>query len=349
LATEAVELARRSGDKGALGWALQYLGQFQVLPGRLSEARSNLTAGLDLGAEVDDQRMVERAMSSLSRLERTGDLALARRYSERCVALCRASGNLRTLAESLALLAIFEQTSGKYGPAQRLHEESLGYARQLGNLTEVKTQLGNLGICLLLAAEYEKALPHLEECLAIARRQHIYPAYPLVALAELHFAKEKYAEAASLLEQAIIQTQSQGNDDTRILRWVEVCLGNLACVEGKPMTALAHHLAALRLPGELFHLLEGLEAMTVSLILYGDHEQATVLLSAAEQERHRAGLPRPLYLQQRYAHCAESLRTALSADIFSRAWSDGHALSIEQAKERAVEVASSLLVNESSC
>ena len=152
LGAEAVALARQSGDKRALGWALRELGRFQVPSGHLLEARGNLDEARALGEESEDRRLVEGAMSTLARLEiNYGSMALGRRYAEECIASCRASGNVRTLAYALSGVAEAEFHTGNFGRAVGLLEEPSGN-RQLGDVLSATNEQVNLGACLLAQA-----------------------------------------------------------------------------------------------------------------------------------------------------------------------------------------------------
>ena len=71
----------------------------------------------------------------------------AKPCAERCIALCKASGNLRTLTWCLDRLAALEQASGNYDHAIALYQEALGYSRRLGRTVSLSTQLGNIGNC----------------------------------------------------------------------------------------------------------------------------------------------------------------------------------------------------------
>lgn len=342
LGAEAVAVARQANDKAVLGRALAALGQAQILPGHVEEAKANLNEALDLGRETSDVRSVENILGWMVQLESLTSPSAAKQSAEQCVALCRYSGNIRTLTLSLDWLASLEQVSGNYERAMSLFQEALSYTRQLGRIGSLPGRLGNVGGCLLGQGDYERALPYLEESLALAKTQKLYTAYILQTLADLHFAQEDYITARRLSEEAFCQTKEQGNDDVFIQQRTMLGRGNVALAQGDPSAALAHHRTALRVAVDPEGTLDCLEGIAASLAGLGEYEQAVILTASADRGRKELFIPLPPNRHSRHAQQTEMLREAVPGAVFERAWAEGESLSLTVAVNRALEVADRL-------
>lgn len=120
--------------------------------------------------------------------------------------------------------------------------------------------------------------------------------------------------------------------------------GDVALARGRQAKALIFHRDALSIAlrsGSGSNILECLEAMASSIAELGEPEKAVTLWSAADHERSENGMPLlPLDASVRGQRIA-ALRTALTGDVFEKAWVLGRALSLREATTRALEVARS--------
>ena len=345
LGTQAAGLARETDDKEALSWALAALGKFQILPGRHAEARTNLEEALALGRKTGEQRLVENALVKMVELEVTSDLSLCKQHAEQCIALCRASGNLRSLTAALDLLTLVEHRSGNYEVAMSHLQEALRYTRQMGRIDGLSQELQFMGKCLLDQGDYDSAEPYIEESLALAKTQEIYIGDHLTILAELRFAQGDYTTAGNLLEEAISQTTLQGNDDVFVQQRTMLGLGNVCLAQGDRTAALEYHGKALNVAPDGEGILDCLEAIAASLSDHGEHQRAVVLIASADRERRDIRTPVPPYRRPRHSQQIEMLKAVLSGTVFEQAWTEGEAIPITEAKALALDLAGSLLAS----
>ena len=160
------------------------------------------------------------------------------------------------------------------------------------------------GACWVKATT-ERALPYLEESLALAKTQKLYTAYILQTLANLHFAQEDYITARRLSEEAFCQTKEQGNDDVFIQQRTMLGRGNVALAQGDPSAALADHRTALRVAVDPEGTLDCLEGIAASLAGLGEYEQAVILTASADRGRKELFIPLPPNRHSRHAQQTE--------------------------------------------
>ena len=156
-----------------------------------------------LARQCGDQRLIAYSLLHLSLLAKMkGDLPAARSLAQERLVYCRQFAEKRPLAMALQLLASVETDAAArqnyYTEALLLYEESGdGWGRAI--------VLYGLGCDLGFAGEYAKALPYLENALALFRDLGLQTACipALDALAEVHFHSGNTAAALTLADEGI--------------------------------------------------------------------------------------------------------------------------------------------------
>ena len=125
---EALDAARKSGNRQALGVILQFLG----------------------GVHSD-----------------LSEYGKALGYYEEALEIQKETGNRQGIAESLNGIGIVYSSLGRYEKALSLHQEALAIDREIGNRRGAGAALAEIGIVYSYLAQYEKALGCFDEAMAI--------------------------------------------------------------------------------------------------------------------------------------------------------------------------------------
>jgi predicted ATPase/DNA-binding SARP family transcriptional activator len=346
LCEQGVAIARETDDRIALAWALSSLGGALRRTGRLEDARTCLEEALGLAEQVGLQTVAEMAEYSLVAVDyETDNYADAMRRAERCIASSRASGNLRVLSGALAYQGGLKEDAGDYVAAMDLYQEALGCTRRMGDISFIASALQTIGYCLLNQGEFEHARRYFEDSLALGdagqQESEAWFASGLRSLAELHFELGDYATARALLNKAL--RQAAVPDDVRSQWYTLLRLGNLELIGGDRRAALRYHQKALRATLAKREVIRCLEGMATSLNENEEPREAVVMLASAEKARRDTGLVVYPRQRQRQARQRDELKEALGQDVFRNAWAEGRALSVEQAKNLALALATALL------
>jgi predicted ATPase/DNA-binding CsgD family transcriptional regulator len=227
-----------------------------------------------------------------------GDQATARSQLEESVTLYRELGAKQGLAQALRFLSGSFESRGDYAVARPLAEESVKLFREKEDKFGLGITLSRLGITALAQGDHEAARAALEEGVAICREIEDDWALAL-ALRNLGigaFRQGDYEQAAARLGESLTVLGETGN----------------------PLY------------------MQNLELLAAAVSMQGDHEQAARLFGAAEALREAVGaFVLPLYRAE-YDRGLAAARSGLEEGAFSAAWSEGLAMTPEQAVEYAL-------------
>jgi len=231
-----------------------------------------------------------------------GDQVTARSQLEESVALLREVGDKQGLAQALRFLSGSFESQGEYALARPLAEESVELFREGEDKFGLAITLSRLGITALAQGDAAAARARLEEGVAIAREIEDDWALAL-ALRNLGIGAFRLGD----YEQAVVQ--------------------------------LRESLAVLRETGNPLYM-QNLELLAAAVSMRGEHERAAWLFGAAEALREAVGaFVLPLYRAE-YERGVAAVRSGLDEVAFSAAWSEGRAMTPEQAVEYALEPSS---------
>jgi predicted ATPase/DNA-binding SARP family transcriptional activator/DNA-binding CsgD family transcriptional regulator len=275
------------------------LWRFWDTHGHLSEGRRWLETALErCGAPPAPART--KALRGAGALAWTqGDLNRAEQCFEECLAVHRRRGDRRGLAASLNGLGNVVQHRGEYARAKALFEESLSLCRELADGEGIGRALINLGSTAFYKDDYSRAASFWQESLALYR--HIGDkdgiAISLHNLAEVAGMQGDYAWAAELGKESLVLFREM-EDRWAILQTL-VGLGRLAVARGY-------------------------------------NERAARLLGAAESMREATGSALPPPIREAHDQNVATLRPALGEQTFTALWTQGSAMSFEEAVEFAL-------------
>src|SRR5829696_3502634 len=231
-----------------------------------------------------------------------GDQVTARSQLEESVALLREVRDKQGLAQALRFLSGSFESQGEYALARPLAEESVELFREGEDKFGLAITLSRLGITALAQGDAAAAWAYLQEGVAIAREIEDDWALAL-ALRNLGIGAFRLGD----YEQAVVQ--------------------------------LRESLAVLRETGNPLYM-QNLELLAAAVSMRGEHERAAWLFGAAEALREAVGaFVLPLYRGE-YERGVAAVRSGLDEVAFSAAWSEGRAMTPEQAVEHALEPSS---------
>jgi non-specific serine/threonine protein kinase len=227
-----------------------------------------------------------------------GDQATARSQLEESVALWREVGDKQELAQALRFLSGSFESQGDYGAARPLAEESVDLFREGEDRFGLGITLSRLGITALAQGDNSAARAALEEGVAICRE-----------------IDDDWALALALRNLGIGAFR-EGDHEEAVAR-------------------LAESLTVLQETGNPLYM-QNLELLAAAVSMQGDHRRAASLFGAAEALREAVGaFVLPLYRAE-YDRGVAAARAGLTEATFNAAWSEGQAMTPEQAVEYAL-------------
>jgi predicted ATPase/class 3 adenylate cyclase len=332
----ALEWAK-SGPEGSAELGLRLAGalaRFWLTRGYLTEGRGYLTELLSSGNAVDPA-VRAKALDAVGTLARQQcDYAVAREWCVESLALKRELDDQAGIAGTLRNLGSLADEQGHYGQAQALYEESAALYRALGNQWGIAAVLNNMGISAAHQGDYGTAQPLLEESLELFRNlgERLAVDVTLYNLGNLAFDRGEFAHAESLYELSLVEAREL--DDQVGIASALRGIGNVAYRCGDLPAArrwFLESLTILSMVGDKQAVAEWIEAVAALDRAEGHAVRATRLFAASEALRDAIGSPvAPKEQAERDAHLA-ALRVELGEADFQLAWSEGHALTWQEA------------------
>ncbi|MEZ4234940.1 MAG: tetratricopeptide repeat protein [Myxococcota bacterium] len=227
--TEALDVARRAGDRAAEIGAELGIGNLLREMGNPSAAEVNLDRARTAAEALGHRRLLARVIADLAPIYRVrGDLDSAERFLVRAIALFREVGNRRGEATSLNNLGNLRAQRGQTGAARDLYLEALRVATVTGDDALTATVYGNLALGEGREGQPGAAVSYLQRALALNRRMGAVP-MEVVNLGNLGWALVEQGEleaARGVLEDGLALAERHG------VVWLSsVSLGNLAHLE----------------------------------------------------------------------------------------------------------------------
>lgn len=240
-----------------------------------------------------------------------------------------------TVAATLAIMA------GDYAHTDALLDEALALARELHEPRHLVMVLRDLGIAARLNGEYERARALLEECIALAQKLDDIPS---LAWAQGNLASVLRAEGDLAGAVALMRTSHhydlQVGDKTGA-GWATSFLGRMMLEQGDDIQAGCYLAESLH----LFHDLHYRDAIAFALDGFAGlaayrlrPRRAARLLGAATALRDAMHVPLVHRDDMRdYAGYVNATRAQLDENAFTAAWTEGQAMTLEQAVAYALD------------
>jgi predicted ATPase/transcriptional regulator with XRE-family HTH domain len=243
-------------------------------------------------------------------------------------------------AKALRASSILSTGSGDYIRARAFAESSIKLYREMGDNRGAGLVLADLGASLHWGSKEEEAIESLEESLHLLRAtgERWEIAYALLWLGDTRFRMGDMERAATSWEESLRLTRELG--DPYLIAW---SLGGLADVtrlraDYKRATGMFRESLSLYLSsGSKFGPPFSLEALALVAVALGNAKRAARLWGAASAWRETINQPLPPTYQRDYAASVTQARTQLGEEVYASAWSEGRAMSPEQAVALALE------------
>jgi predicted ATPase/DNA-binding NarL/FixJ family response regulator len=291
---------------GALFWFWFHRAYF-------SEGRGWLDWALaaEEGAGRPPARAVARAVARAKALCGAGLLAWTQGENtkacsllEESVALWREIGEKHGLAQALRILGHTTLSQGATAVARLLVEESVelfreGEDREGEDMFGLATALATLGIVALAQEDYVAARASLEESVRICRKSG-----------------DDWALSLALRNLGIAALREGEHEQAAVL--------------------LGESVTVLQEPREMLGVVN-LDLLAAAVSMRGDHARAARLFGAAEAMREAVSVSLLASVRADYDRGVAAARAGLNEATFYTAWSEGRAMSFEQAVKYALE------------
>lgn len=332
LLEESAALAREAGDSWCLALALAYAGLEHVNRFALSAARPLFEECLKISRQAGDKQSLRVGLLGLGQVAYyDGDFRSAEQVLEETVAVAEEIGDDYTKGFALQYLAGVALRMGEYARAREVLDLAL---RLLRDSRPREPEFSLLTRAWLARVEHEPALARrlLEEALTRTRAGRHAPISVLLAMGELAAEQGDARQAGRLFDEALDMSRSFGIDyhSARALHG----LGELARDEGDAKRAAVLHNEALRLRHQVSNapgIAASLEAVAGLSAASGSAEHAALLFGAASALREAKRYVRAPWEAARYEADLGLVRQVLRIDEFEKAFSEGKALTIDEA------------------
>jgi predicted ATPase/DNA-binding CsgD family transcriptional regulator len=316
--------------------ALIALGHVAVLQDDYERVEAACKESLPLCQKLGDTWNTARTLYLLGWIAwLKGDLTPARALMEQTLALFRQVDDKSFIAWSLMYLGIIAGRQGNYAESRCLFEESVARQRALGN--KRGTAFAHIAFAqMLLGSQHEAALVHplLEESLSLFKEVGDKWGVAAVSmfLGQVALQLGEVTRARSLAEMSVRLCSEVGH------RWfLSQALTVLAKVaETEHDQSMAHRLYhesldVAREIGDKVLIALGLEDLARVVGTQGEPVWATRLWGAAAALRDTIGAPMPPIERAGYEAAVAAVRAHLGEQTFAAAWTEGSAMSPEQA------------------
>jgi predicted ATPase/DNA-binding CsgD family transcriptional regulator len=315
------------------------LGRFWFWRGHLSEGRAWLAELLAFsGGEARSATRAKLLFGTGLLALYQGDYASVQAPAEAALRLWRALGDRVETAYVLYLLGTLEWRRGERARARRWLQEGRETGRAAGDREVAALNVRGLADVALNDGDYAEARAWAQEALALATDPRTV-SQTLRLLGEVSYREGDYAAARSLLEASLARGRELGG---HIL--VAIVLPTLAHVlveqadYAQAHAVLAESLVLSRDLGDRQGISRGLEGFAHLAVRQGGRVRALRLVGAAAALRETLGTPLSPSDRAALERWLGPARDALSERASALAWSEGRAMSPEQAIAHALEV-----------
>jgi non-specific serine/threonine protein kinase len=318
------------------------LWRFWWMRGYCGEGGKALLALLAIAPEsLDPPIRLEALTRAALLLAYAADFPTAGTLFESALALARAIGDQRALAQALNSFGAFQMAQGDYVAARRASEEVIEIWRALDDRRALGGALGNLAITLCQMGDLTVALGLHEQSLAIRRQ---FDDRWAIAT-ELHNFSTTLRELGDLVaarkasEEALAIYRELG--DVPLTAAALGRLGSILCDQGTYTAARRCLNEGVRLFAETGNRV-GIENI-LGIIGYAcmneEPERAACLWGAAERLREELGASRSIVDAERYRKLEGAARAAMADDeAFDTAWRSGRAFGFQATVDYALEM-----------
>src|SRR5215207_7532167 len=243
-------------------------------------------------------------------------------------------------AKALRASSILSTSTGDYIRARAFAESSIKLYREIGEDRGAGLVLADLGGSLHWDGKEAEAIEPLEESLRLLRAtgERWGTAYALLWLGDTRFRMGDIERAATSWEESLRLTRELGDD--YLIAWSLGGLADVTRLRGDYRRATGMFKESLSLyqsSGNKVGPPFTLEALGLVAAALGDAKRAARLWGAASAWREAINEPLPPAYQRDYAASVTQAHDQLGEEGYASAWSEGYAMSPEQAIALALE------------
>jgi non-specific serine/threonine protein kinase len=316
--------------------------RFWMYRGYFSEGRAMLAEQLAQPADPAAEALRARCLHGAANLARlVGDLVVARKRAEESLAIRRRLGDRRTIAISVEGLGLVLWTLGENAAARDCYQESLAIYRELGLQVNIGNSLHNLGIVQKNLGDIDGARALYEQALALRRavRDPSGIGNSLHALAEIAHLTGSFASARALFDEGLAIYKELG--DQRSVASASTDFAAMMCDQGDEDGAsalLRESLATAMKLGDRSNACSALRGLGNALSNRDPATAATLWGAVERMEEEQEEPPSPEVRARTEAAVARARAALGDDDAFDFAWSEGRAMSVDQAAQYALEI-----------
>jgi tetratricopeptide (TPR) repeat protein len=261
-----------------------------------------------------------------------GDFAAGKGHGEHSVEIFQQVGDVVALANARLWLAAIARDQGDLKKAALLFDQCLAQYRKLNDFDAVGLTLNGMGDMAFNRGDYDEAHTCYDRARSSWRAWGLYADFTLRGTGRIAYQRGNLVEADEVLSACVAESRSWGN--SALLNWALHHLGITKHLLGDTVNAwlLLHEAITLqhRRTSRLC-IAESLERFAWVTADTHQPQRATQLFGAADALRKWMGAPLPLGDKPLYDRYLEMARAALDSDDFGQMWSEGAAMSLDQA------------------
>jgi tetratricopeptide (TPR) repeat protein len=339
LDAQAIAVWRELGDQRGIAEALNNIGVGMRYLGDRAQSQAAVEQSLVLFRGLSDKRGIAHALNNLAELARIdGDLTRARALFEESVPLFEAVEDGRGLSYALDNLGGILTAQGDYTRAETLYGRSLQLAEELGDKHAIATALRSLGGVAHHRHDYVRARGLYEDSVTRFREMNdgVCLAKSLTGFAVTSHEMGDHEQAQALGDQGLTLLREADAKGELARRLNE--LGRPALTYGDVARAARLFQESLELFAEA-HDNPGIITNLVDLARVAaarGHASVVIrLLAAVDAQRRAGGLPCPDADRDACDRAVAAARGQLDAATCDAAWSEGAAMTPEEAVSHA--------------
>lgn len=344
--------AEHENLRAAIGWSLEQreaetaaqigaaISRFWLLRGYMSEGRRWLERALSGFSEKNAVRVKALNVAAmLASLQDDNDTA--RTLVEESLELSRALAEKKQTGYALYTLGRLARVEGNYSGALTFLEESLSLFLALGQKDDIALVLSDLGLTVLYMGDHERATRLCEESLALSREMGDLRGIAswLANLAIVALARGDSGRATELCEESLAIRKSLGYKGG--CAHTLAIMGRIALDHGACEGARVCYQESLSLrqeTGEKEGIATALEGLAAVIGMQGQPVRAARLCGSAEALRSLHRVPLTPIDRRYHEQTVAAVRALLDQPSFLRAWTEGQAMTLEEAIEEAALV-----------
>jgi non-specific serine/threonine protein kinase len=342
LLKESLEIFRGLGQAGCRGVAIALLyltWGAEMQPNSPAMIEESLALFREMG---DKFYLAECLMSIGDALRIRGHIVEAIQIQEENLALRKEIGDQDGIGIAYYILGILAQNQGDYSRARDMFDKSLACYRAVNNTHLIIDVIQRQAFLFWIQGDDDQAIRICEEALAMSQelkaRQLIERAYCILGM--VAWSSGDYDLAKRHCEEALAVGQEIGNCD--IIIAAHHHLGKVALSQGDYALARTHIIKVF----SMFQNFSDLESDNDFLVFTADlatarnqWERAAKLLGAADHICPWAINVIPPVERIERTNSLSAVRAGLGEEAFTKAWAEGHAMTVEQAMAYASALA----------